>query len=69
MNDKFTLKALRAISNLTAQEAAKLLGVSEATLLSWENGKTFPRVNQVPKIEEVYRTKYDNIKFLTNNHG
>lgn len=61
---KMTLKALRANKNLTLEEAAKKLGVSETTLRSWESGKTYPRVNELYKIEQAYDVKYDNINFF-----
>ena len=63
---KITLKALRVNKGLTIAQASKMIGVSAPTLSSWENGKTYPDVNQLPIIEEVYGAKYDSIKFLRN---
>ena len=51
---KMTLKAARANADMNRAEAAKKLGVSVDTLFNWENGRTFPNVPQIKKIEEVY---------------
>ena len=63
-----TLKALRINKGLGRDEAAKFIGVSPDTLSNYENGKTFPDVPTIKKIEELYETKYDNINFLLNNY-
>ena len=59
-----TLKAIRTNLSLKQNEAAVLLGIEPRTLSSWENGKTFPNVPQIKKIEEVYGVPYEDIKFL-----
>lgn len=59
-----TLKAIRTNLGMTQYEAAKLLGVESRTLSSWENGRTFPNVPQIRKIESEYGVKYDDINFL-----
>lgn len=38
MTLKLTLKAARANVNLTQKELAKLMGVSEQTIIKWEKG-------------------------------
>lgn len=60
----FTLKALRVNNKLEQQQAAKALGVSVYTLSNWENGKTFPNVPQIKKIEDLYGVSYGDISFL-----
>lgn len=64
---KITLKALRANKGVTLSQAAKDLNVSKTTLSSWENAITYPRVNELPKIEKYYNMKYDKINFLIKN--
>jgi len=59
-----TLKAARINAGLDQREAAKRIGVTPETLGSWENGKTFPNVPQITKIEEAYNVTYAEIKFL-----
>lgn len=58
-----TLKAARANKGLSQKEAAKLIGVSEATLTNYENGRRFPDVPIIKKIEEVYGVEYREINF------
>ena len=47
-----TLKAARVNKGLTQKEAAKLIGISEPSLVNYEAGKTFPNVPTIKKIEE-----------------
>ncbi len=61
---KFTLKACRVNKGLTIKEAAKMLNISEFTLLNYEAGKTFPTVPVISKIENLYGISYDEIIFL-----
>lgn len=62
---KMSLKAARINANLSRIDAAKKLGVSVDTLFNWENGKTFPNVPQIAKIEEIYNVQYKDISFFT----
>ena len=62
---KQTLKGLRANANLKQTEVAKMLGVSPSTLSKWENGKSFPDVNEVKRIEQVFNVNYNDIIFLS----
>lgn len=59
-----TLKALRVNNRMTQVEAADKLKISVDTLSNWENGKTFPDVMQIKKIEELYSVSYQDIIFL-----
>lgn len=62
-----TLKALRINKSMKQTDAAKLLGISVETLSNWENGKTFPSVMQIKKIEDLYGVSYGDIIFCPNN--
>lgn len=59
-----TLKAARVNRRLSQKEAAKLIGVSVATLSNYERGISFPDVSVIKKIEDVYGLEYKNIIFL-----
>lgn len=61
---KMTLKAARTNAGYNQMEAASLLGISRATLIKWEKGKTFPDAPAIEKICSVYHTHYDDIVFL-----
>lgn len=66
---KLTLKALRANANMTQEEVAQKLGVSAPTWSKWENGKRYPDVAELKKIEELFNISYDDIIFLPNING
>ena len=59
-----TLRAARTNKELNQQEAAKKLGVSKDTIGNWEKGKTYPDVQQLKKIEELYDIEYKDIIFF-----
>lgn len=59
-----TLKAARTNKGLSQEEAAKLIGVSESTLINYEKGRRFPDVPIIKKIEDVYGVEYREINFL-----
>jgi transcriptional regulator with XRE-family HTH domain len=64
---KITLKAARVNAGLTQKQAAEALGISNSTLVKWENGKAAPRVEKIDALCALYSTNYDNLNFLPNN--
>ena len=64
-----TLKALRINKGLDQKTAAEILGIAPETISKWEQGKTFPNVPQITKIEELYSVSYSDINFLPSNVG
>ena len=62
-----TLKAARINKQMKQAEAAHALGVSIDTLSNWENGKTFPDVPQIIKIEQLYGVLYGDLIFCPND--
>lgn len=60
---QISLKAARVNANLSQQEAAKLLGISKATLQNYESGNTVPDILMSRKIEDVYNFPSDYIFF------
>ena len=62
--DKITLKAARVNAGHTQKEAATLLGISNKTICSWENGASFPNAVQIEKLCALYSVSYDRINFL-----
>ena len=61
---QITLKAARVNAGYTQKEAAKKLGVSNITLLSWEKGVSMPKANQIDDICNLYKVTYDMLIFL-----
>lgn len=66
---KLTLRAARVNAGLTQVEAGKRIGVGPDVISNWERYISFPNVLQLPKIEEAYGIKYDDIIFLPQNVG
>ncbi|MDM8261899.1 helix-turn-helix transcriptional regulator [Ligilactobacillus salivarius] len=64
---KITLKVLRVSSNMTQAEVAEKLSISPSTWSKWENGKSYPDVIEIKKIEKLFNIGYSDIKFLTKN--
>ena len=61
---KVTLEAARVNAGISQKEAANLLGISNKTLCSWENGKSYPNADKIAEICELYCIPYDCINFL-----
>ena len=64
---KMTIKAARINMGLAQKAAASEIGVSNKTLSNWENGKSFPNVQQIEKLCDVYNVTYNDLIFLPNN--
>jgi len=64
---RITLAAARVNRGLTQKELAKLLGVSNKTIISWENGKTFPSAAKIKEICEVLNVPVEFLNFLPHN--
>lgn len=52
---------LRRNANMKQIELCKLLGISQATLSSWENGKYEPDINQLRELSRIFDTSIDYI--------
>lgn len=61
---KATLRMLRELKGWNQETAAKKLGISINTLSNYEQGKTYPNVVTVKKIEKAYEVKFADIIFL-----
>lgn len=61
---KLSIRAARVNIGLSQKEAAVRIGVSNKTLGNWEKGITFPPVDKIPVICELYGVSYDNLNFL-----
>lgn len=60
---KISLKAARVNAGYSQKEAAKVLEISNKTLCSWENRKTFPDQPMIEKLCDLYGVTYDMIDF------
>lgn len=66
---KYTLKAIRVMRGISQGDAARELGISPDTLRSYEQGKSFPDVLMIKKIEDLYQVSYDELIFLPEDYG
>lgn len=64
---QISLRATRVNADLSQNEAAKMIGISKATLQNYESGQTVPDILTSRKIEEVYGFPIDYIFFGGNN--
>lgn len=52
---RWRLCACRVQAGYTQKEIAKLLDVTEQTVLKWENGTTTPKMEVAQKLSELYQ--------------
>ena len=64
---KISIKSARVNAGYSQKKASSMLGVSNKTLSSWENGNTVPKADMIDKICQLYKVEYDNLIFLSNN--
>lgn len=58
-----SIKAGRVNVGLTQEKAAKELGITRATLSSYESGKTIPDIEMGKKMAALYKTTVDELNF------
>ena len=66
---KATLKSIREMRGYKQEEAAKLIGIATDTLRNYEQGKSYPDIPVLRKIEETYNVRYSQIIFLPLDFG
>lgn len=64
---KITLKAARINVGLSQKEVAKILGISNKTIHSWESGDTSPGAKHIDALCNLYQVSYNDLNFLTPN--
>lgn len=65
--EKVTLPVARKIAGLTQVGLARVLKVSESTVINWEKGRSEPTVTQAQQIAEAVNRPLDSIIFLTKS--
>lgn len=58
---KVSLKAMRVNAEMNQKEVARYIGISPATLVSWENNYTAPDALQLAKLCLLYGCNMDDI--------
>ena len=64
---KITLKAARVNADLTLEDAAKGLGITKNTLISYEKYRTIPDMRVGKAMASLYGTTVDDLIFLPND--
>ena len=55
---RYTLRTWRRVRDLTLKSASELIGVTEQTLISWEQGRTAPNAKHIKAIEDAYNIRW-----------
>ena len=55
------LKQARAAAGLTQEQVAEALLVTRQTISNWENGRTYPDIESVVRLSEVYALSLDEL--------
>lgn len=58
---KISLAAARVNARLTQNDVAKALHEGKQTVVSWEKGKTEPKISQSRRLSELYNMPLDYI--------
>lgn len=58
---KISLAAARVNAGLTQNDVAKVLRVGKQTVVSWEKGKSEPKMSQSRQLSELYNMPLDYI--------
>ena len=64
-----TLRIAREMAGLSREKAAKALKIKEKTLENYEEGRSFPCISVLKRIEGLYGVGYNRLIFLPRNFG
>lgn len=62
------LRELRSGKNITQQELATMLEVSQQLVAAWEVGRSTPRPKHMQMMENIFNTKKEEIFFTAFNY-
>lgn len=65
-NVRISIKACRVNAGLEQREFAEKVGVTVPTVISWEMGKTEPKLTQLRIISELSKIPMEFISVVTN---
>lgn len=61
MNFRDNLVHLRAVNNMTQEQLAMLLGVSRQSVTKWESGKTYPEIDKLISLCQIFDCTLDEL--------
>lgn len=64
---RITMAAARHNAGLKQEEAAKAIGVSKNTLVSYEKGRSVPKMDVAQRMAAVYGCSVNQLIFLPND--
>lgn len=64
---QISLAAARVNAGLTQSDVAKALSVGKTTIVSWEKGKSEPKISQMDRLVELYNMPRDYIFLQTKS--
>ena len=56
-----SIKKQRLINELTQEDLASKMDVTQSAVTKWENGVTFPRAELLPKIAQILNCSVDEL--------
>lgn len=62
MEIKISMAAARVNAKLTQKQLSGKCGVSESTIVKWENGTSCPHIKRLPLLEKAYGIPLDYVK-------
>lgn len=62
------LSELRKSNNMTQEELAKILNVTNAAVSKWESGFSYPDIMLLPKLATIFKTSIDSLFGLNLRH-
>ncbi|MBS5821760.1 MAG: helix-turn-helix transcriptional regulator [Enterococcus gilvus] len=65
---KNRLNQVRTTQNVSQEELASLLNVSQKTVSSWEIGRTTPKPSQMQHMEDIFNVPKEKIFFTAFNY-
>lgn len=65
---QISLAAARVNAGLTQKDVAKALNVGKQTIVSWEKGKSEPKMSQSRELSNIYRIPLDYIFLPTKSN-
>lgn len=65
---KNRLNEVRSTQNVSQEELASLLNVSQKTVSSWEIGRTTPKPSQMQHMEDIFNVPKEKIFFTAFNY-
>lgn len=68
INLKNRLNEVRSTQNVSQEELASLLNVSQKTVSSWEIGRTTPKPSQMQHMEDIFNVPKEKIFFTAFNY-